>query len=281
MADIGKFLKRNWQSILVLLFATILTVTILNQSIPRAKPLLKAVQATKEVVTMEQLNIVALGDSLTQGVGDTTNSGGYVPILANALSGILPSQFVQTRNYGKSGNRVPQLIKRIEKTEEIQTDLKAADIITLTIGANDLMRVVKTNLFSGLTVETFDTPMAEYVVDLGELFKLIRSYNEEAPIYLLGIYNPFYLKFPEITELQDIVNKWNQATEHYVATQERIYFLPINDQLYMGNGLEGENATINNLLSEDDSFHPNYIGYQIIAEVFGAKILETVDEWNK
>lgn len=36
-------------------------------------------------IKKESLHIVAIGDSLTQGVGDTSNSGGYVPIVALSL----------------------------------------------------------------------------------------------------------------------------------------------------------------------------------------------------
>src|SRR5699024_11804994 len=38
----------------------------------------EAVQGTVDIFTKEETRIVAVGDSLTQGVGDSTGNGGYV-----------------------------------------------------------------------------------------------------------------------------------------------------------------------------------------------------------
>ena len=45
---------------------------------------------------------VAIGDSLTEGVGDTTNQGGFVPLLAQSLTDTYDYQ-VTDSNYGVSG----------------------------------------------------------------------------------------------------------------------------------------------------------------------------------
>ncbi|MDU1041318.1 MAG: lipase, partial [Enterococcus faecalis] len=114
-----------------------------------------------------------------------------------------------------------------------------------------------------------------------------------APIYVLGIYNPFYLNFSEITEMQEIVDNWNQATEEMVQEQKRAYFIPINDLLYKGRGDEvgvtgGDSETtgssaskedLNNLLYEEDRFHPNNLGYQIMAGAVRDEMVKTEKEW--
>ena len=46
-------------------------------------------------------HLLAIGDSLTQGVGDTTNQGGFVPLLARRLSEAYGYEVV-TSNYGIS-----------------------------------------------------------------------------------------------------------------------------------------------------------------------------------
>ena len=42
-----------------------------------------------------------------------------------------------------------------------------------------------------MSVDSFTKPMADYQERLVEMFEQIRQLNETAPIYVLGIYNPF------------------------------------------------------------------------------------------
>ena len=185
--------------------------------------------SSKKTEETEEVYIVALGDSLTEGVGDTTSEGGYVPLLQTRLTEDYSNKIFSTVNHGVAGNTTQQIIKRIKKYEELQNDLKEATIITLTTGGNDLMKVIKSNLFNDLTVETFKNPSIAYQEDLSELYTLIRTYNKDAPIYQLGIYNPFYVSFNEISAMQDIVDNWNQSAKLAVNDEQKIYFVFIKN----------------------------------------------------
>ncbi|MCU9534270.1 SGNH/GDSL hydrolase family protein [Streptococcus sp. CSL10205-OR2] len=232
-----------------------------------------------------QLHYVALGDSLTQGTGDTTNQGGFVSLLSDHLESDNKYQ-VTSSNFGVAGNTSQQILKRMTKDETILPTIKEADFMTLTVGGNDVMAVIKKNL-SQLEISSFDQPQKDYQKRLRQIIDLARKENDDLPIYILGIYNPFYLNFPEIVEMQEIIDKWNEATATVASEYENIYFVPINDQLYKGyNGKEGivetndsSTSVINNALFEEDHFHPNNIGYQIIANAMMEKINETRDKW--
>ena len=50
----------------------------------------------------EVIHYTAIGDSLTEGIGDLTNSGGFVPIVADDLKNTTTNG-VQTDNFGKMG----------------------------------------------------------------------------------------------------------------------------------------------------------------------------------
>lgn len=247
--------------------------------------------------TKEVINYTALGDSLTEGIGDITNQGGFVNLLANDVKDHYRFNAVGTENYGVAGERSDQIIKRLKKDEDLQKSLSNADFITITVGGNDLMKVFQNNFFK-LTVKKFDKPVKDYQKRLKELFELIREQNPEAPIYVLGIYNPYYLNFPEITDLQTIFDNWNEGTNAIVDEQENSFFIPINDLLYQGiNGNIGiENteettdssapskesdlsAVTNNALYEGDSFHPNNLGYQLMANAVKEKLIETQKLW--
>lgn len=263
--------------------------------IPKAQPRLEQV-ATKTNLNKTRLQIVSLGDSLTEGIGDTTAQGGFVPILANGLQETFQLSSVETKNAGVAGERSDQILKRLRKKSDLQKSLADADILTLTVGGNDLIRVINRNIF-GLTLETFEKPLVSYQKQLKELLEEMRKLNKTAPIYVLGIYNPFYLNFPEITDIQTIVNRWNAGSEAVTMDEEKVYFIPINDQIYQGidgkQGIDGEKTTSetqdssnlneirNNALTDVDKFHPNTVGYQVIAREFKNKIVTTKNDWLK
>ncbi|MGK4137299.1 SGNH/GDSL hydrolase family protein [Enterococcus faecalis] len=291
-------MKKQTQHILLTVLTPILIAlgvfTLLRVAIPKAKPLLKQekVATTAQKNQKEVIHYTAIGDSLTEGIGDLTNSGGFVPIVADDLKEHYNLNGVQTDNFGKNGDRSDQILKRIKEKPEIQKGLASADVITLTVGGNDLMKVISSNIFD-LKVSSFNRPQKAYQRRVRRLLEEIREYNEKAPIYVLGIYNPFYLNFSEITEMQEIVDNWNQATEEMVQEQKRAYFIPINDLLYKGRGDEvgvtgddsettGSSASkedLNNLLYEEDRFHPNNLGYQIMAGAVRDEMVKTEKEW--
>lgn len=264
----------------LLLFIVIFSVLIPKSDTELTKKDFLAQEATP-------FHYVAIGDSLTEGVGDITNQGGFVPLLAQSLTDTYDYQ-VTDSNYGVSGNTSKQILQRMQEKTDIQKSLVKADMMTLTVGGNDVMAVIRKNLTS-LSVSTFTKPAKSYQKRLRQIIELARAENEDLPIYILGIYNPFYLNFPDMTEMQEIVDNWNNATESVTEEYANVYFVPINDDLYKGiNGEEGivstsgdQTTVINDVLFSGDHFHPNNIGYQIMSDVTMEKISETKEEWKE
>ncbi|MBT1047709.1 SGNH/GDSL hydrolase family protein [Streptococcus macedonicus] len=264
----------------LLLFIVIFSVLIPKSDTELTKKDFLAQEATP-------FNYVAIGDSLTEGVGDTTNQGGFVPLLAQSLTDTYDYQ-VTASNYGVSGNTSKQILQRMQEKTDIQKSLAKADMMTLTVGGNDVMAVIRKNLTS-LSGSSFTKPAKSYQKRLRQIIELARAENEDLPIYVLGIYNPFYLNFPDMTEMQEIVDNWNDATENVTEEYDNVYFVPINDELYKRiNGEEGivstsgdQTTVINDALFSGDHFHPNNIGYQIMSDVTMEKISETKEEWKE
>ena len=264
---------RRWLiEIVVLVVAIFAIFTVISHFLIRPAGSELSNKDLKSALTQKRLNYVAIGDSLTEGVRDQTNQGGFIPLLSNAISEISDVNVV-SQNFGVAGNTSTQIYKRMTKEKKIQSAIKKADVITITVGGNDVMKVIRTQL-TNLTENSFEKPAQTYQKQLTEIFDFIRDNNPNAQVYVLGIYNPFYLNFPDITEMQDIINHWNQTTQETIAQQKQMYFVPINDLLYQGvNGSkgvttsDGEVQTItNNALFEEDHFHPNNIGYQIMSD---------------
>ncbi|HEL1979219.1 TPA: SGNH/GDSL hydrolase family protein [Streptococcus suis] len=239
----------------------------------------------QELTVSEKISFryVALGDSLTEGVGDTTGQGGFVPLLAQSLTNDYGYE-VDYKNFGVSGNTSNQILKRMKEDGELISYLKTADLLTLTVGGNDLRKAIIKNI-ANLKVSTFDKPAKDYGKRLDTIIKTARKNNPNLPIYVVGIYNPLYLNFPELTEMQTIVDNWNTMTEQITEKYQDVYFVPINDLLY--KGLEGEagisqngSQVTNNLLYEEDSFHPNNTGYEIMKKAILERMNETTESWE-
>ncbi|NYE07338.1 lysophospholipase L1-like esterase [Bacillus niacini] len=207
--------------------------------------------------------IVAIGDSLTEGVGDETKSGGYVGILNHTFEG--NNLNISVENFGKKGNRTDQLLKRLEK-EDVASTIKEADVVLITIGANDIMNVLKTN-FMNVTMEPFQEERVKYIERLEAIFSKINELNPDTQIYLIGFYNPFERHFGEIKELGMIIDSWNEAGKSLAEKYDHVRYIPTKD-LFSNTNLD--------LLAEDE-FHPNTTGYKLMAQ----RVLEYLEEPNK
>src|SRR5699024_8404834 len=118
-------------------------------------------------------------------VGDETEQGGYVGVFKEKIRE--DKLLAQIENLGKRGNRTNQLIERLDEPD-IQNKLEQADIILITIGANDVMYVLKQNI-TNITHKPFEEEKPKYQERLESIFHTIRNINNEAEIYLIGFYN--------------------------------------------------------------------------------------------
>ena len=274
--------RKILEMILYCLVTFLVCFFLVNWLLPSAEPVMTKPSTSdkKKVVTY-----VAIGDSLTKGVGDSTNQGGFVPLLAQSLTNETGLEF-KAINYGVAGNTSSQILTRMQVKKEIRKDLKQAQLLTITVGGNDLRKAILEDT-SNLDLDRFDKPSKTYVKNLKQIIELARKDNPDLPIYVVGIYNPLYLNFPDLTELQTLVDQWNQRTEDTLSAYQGVYFVPINDLLYKGidgkSGVTeselGKETVTNDALYDEDSFHPNNTGYEIMKEAVLEKIHATKKKW--
>ncbi|MEH7075433.1 SGNH/GDSL hydrolase family protein [Neobacillus drentensis] len=217
-----------------------------------------------------KITVLSAGDSLTQGIGDSTNKGGYLPYLETMLEKDKGIKEVDFYNYGVKGNRTTQLIKRL-KSAEMKEPLQKADLVILTIGGNDIIKVVKDNI-GNLQLSTFTAEKESYQKHLTQIIDLIVQENPDASIVLVGLYNPFSKWFSEIKELDEIVADWNKTGKAVVANYPSAYFVSIEDIF----------LNANEDLLFTDNFHPNDKGYELIAQRLNQTLeAQVLPELNK
>ncbi|WP_010283859.1 GDSL-type esterase/lipase family protein [Bacillus timonensis] len=200
------------------------------------------------------LQIASIGDSLTKGVGDETKQGGYTTLLEEKLLDEKDVKSVTLKNFGVKGHKTTDLLNRLQN-EEVQEGIADADIIIITIGGNDIMKIVKENLFD-LSLNVFQKEQAKYEVRLQKVLENIRSYNSEAEIVLVGLYNPFGWFIDLSTEINTIVDDWNEGSQRILSKFDHTKFVVVDDVFSQSS---------DNLLAEDE-FHPNSKGYELMSE---------------
>ncbi|XQY90298.1 SGNH/GDSL hydrolase family protein [Metabacillus sp. HB246100] len=214
------------------------------------------------------LNVVGIGDSLTKGVGDNMDEGGYLGRVSELLKQDDTIKDINLTNYGVKGHKTTNLLKKLEE-EEVASSLKEADLIFMTIGGNDIMNVVKQNILS-LDFKPFREEQINYVRNFNEIVDTIRSYNPDVKIVYSGLYNPFKFLLPELTEIDNIVSEWNLSSSEILANDSNSLYVPVEDIF--------ANATDNKLLDKEDEFHPNGIGYSLMADRIYEALTEEQDD---
>ena len=123
------------------------------------------------------IRLVAVGDSLTEGIGDTTKQQGYTKRTAKLLTKAYGVR-VKTANYGKAGDRSDQILRRVKSDKKAVRDIKKADVIVMTVGGNDLQQTLFKAIFAksdtAVTKEVVKS-MPIYTEKLMKLMKFIQQ----------------------------------------------------------------------------------------------------------
>jgi len=145
--------------------------------------------------------LVALGDSIT--FGYNLEEGNTSPS-SSAFPNLISDGIYDVINHGYPGWTSTDLLNALKENPEFGTALQSADVVTLNIGSNDLLRVVRppATVAKALNAESengaippeLEEQMLEAVQNLAENLQLILADIREqtsAPIVLYTLYNPF------------------------------------------------------------------------------------------
>lgn len=265
---------------------------------------------TPKYIEKKNVKLVALGDSLTHGQGDENKNGGYVGVIKGKIEHRYRQTKVTTVNYGVTGDRSDQILDRLNQQPQLRSDLQSADVITMTVGGNDLMQILEKNVMGSEQQVTSKVKTGEktYQQKLLKLFSAVRKENPTAPIFVMSIYNPFYTYFPDVTIINQSIDQWNVTTQDAMKNYKAMYFVNINKLMSYGQYqtksqqqqlvkeeekanqgqvsqkrvieiMNHKDKNLNKYISTEDNFHPNHMGYVKIAEQL-FKVMQKHDSWE-
>jgi lysophospholipase L1-like esterase len=204
----------------------------------------------------KDINLVAIGDSLTYGTGDPEKKG-YIERVRVGLEeeeGV-PVHLV---NYAVPGYTTANLLKQL-KNRKMRQQIKRANAIILYIGTNDFRKSAQ-YVFQPLDFKKMNEGEAKFSSNLHQILKKIRAENSRAPILVLGLYHP-YVEFSNEREIREVVEGWNAEIAAVAQDFDETYFVSTLDLF--------EDKAKQQYFS--DSLHPNAAGYELIAE----RVLDT------
>ena len=162
----------------------------------------------------ESISYVSLGDSIPEGYGlpDYANksedgfvSGNYT----NSLNSFLKDKYrnVSKHNYAQTGLTSTQLKEQLislsgnslsQTQEEMKSDIETANIITVCIGANDILAPAQNNFVNILLEEDispyllqFDSGLSTFNMNFPIIVSTLRELNPTAKLVFSNIYNPY------------------------------------------------------------------------------------------
>ena len=127
----------------------------------------------------KMLSYVNLGDSVGEGYGASDTSKNYFSLLRDEMSWAIKAP-VHGKNYAHGGDKIQDLIEMLSRAD-VSKSIKEADVITISIGGNDILSPCFTYLTGYI--------MGEYDLDFignackAELDKLLSDYDEDPYTY--------------------------------------------------------------------------------------------------
>ncbi|ATP42017.1 endoglucanase [Solibacillus sp. R5-41] len=191
----------------------------------------------------ELFNYLALGDSLAAGMDEKGEIGyGYADYLALLLAGEDEEAIDFNKGFAYPGYTTDDVLKDItadvtkpitdltgitNKTLSIKQAIKDADFITLSVGANDVLKNVKKSETGQLSVDLAGVTKStqDVAVNYEKIFAAIYELNPEADVVVMGLYNPFpYIQDASVqTQLNTLVSTMNKALQTVVEKNDGIY----------------------------------------------------------
>lgn len=211
----------------------------------------------------ESFNYVALGDSVAAGRNPYgANDYGYTDYISDYL--LKNHHLKNFVNYAVNGYTTNDILedinynKQIEvngKMENIRKALRESDLVTISIGANDLLDNINiTNIGNMFSSEAIKRQIDDIFEKIDRVLIEVKKYAKNN-IVVVGYYNPL----PQLTKYKDIIDEvieYSNKKYQDLCDKHGIIFVKISDVI----------AKNNDYLPNPLDIHPSIKGYEAISK---------------
>jgi lysophospholipase L1-like esterase len=230
---------------------------------------------TADTVPTDSLNYVAFGDSLATGYGATQ---GYVHRYATVL-GMDTGAEVNVNDLGVNGLTSGQLRAVIEEDQGARDAIEQSDVITINIGANDLMQA-RLRYKAGYcgaddNQDCLRQAVADFRANWDTILNIVTDLRspDGAIIRVTDFYNPFVnldgsmVSWPDIgADNFSVFEEYLEQANSHIAESSGAYGIPHARVHEAFNGPSGTEDPNNKGYMYPDGIHPNDDGYAVIAQ---------------
>lgn len=207
------------------------------------------------------INLVALGDSITHGVGDPEKKG-YIDGVKVKLEETQNTS-VKVTNFAIPRYSTDKVLEQLQD-KKINAKIKKASYIILYIGTNDFRKSAN-HQFNPLDVKKVNEGKVTFTANLNKILDNIRRDNPRAPIFVLGLYQP-YVEYSNHKEILSTIKGWNNEIVKVAGNFDSTYFVATLDLF--------QDKSKSTYFS--DSLHPNPAGYKLIANRLTETVLKEI-----
>ena len=196
---------------------------------------------------MTPVTYLAIGDSLTEGVGASSPESCFVAQLSRHLS---YSDQCHVRNWGISGMTTTELYLLLN-TSFMRRLLPRVSHLTITTGGCDFIDVYR----EGLSLRRLYKTINHVRRQADKILSLVRSCNQEAEICLLGFYVPLPAYEQGFTLASRVLDSMNRDYQKLCERHKISFINPFDTFLHHTDFFS-------------DEVHPNQKGYDALARLF-------------
>lgn len=199
----------------------------------------------------ESFNYVVLGDSLSAGRNPYgVDDYGYTDYVRDYLKN--KNKLGNYLSYAVSGYTIDDIKNDINlnrsiivdnKNENIRKALRDADIVTISIGANDLLKGINISSLPQLASNkvSLEKKIDDIMIKLDDLFELIKRYAK-GEIIVIGYYNPLPHIEKYKNDIDEIITLVDEKYEN-ICNKHSIFYIEIskdisNNDEYLPNPLD-------------------------------------------
>ncbi|WP_239589560.1 SGNH/GDSL hydrolase family protein [Metabacillus crassostreae] len=236
----------------------------------------------------EKLTIVSLGDSITMGWGIDNQDPNTITQSPSAFPFLIGNSHNEVLNVSYPGWTSLDLLNAVSHGNA-KEKLQQADVVTLNIGANDLLQAINLqeliksgkSLSDPAVVTEIKANVAAATGQITNSLSLIINVikqETDAPILLYSLYNPFG---PDTTDPQSISSQLHLVGNSITESVNTYVYNPMANNTgshYLDSYSAYDGKQAEYIIPGD--IHPNKVGQQILADLATAKLLDLFPSVN-